>query len=308
MLALSLLATGCAPHDAAQRWSRLDRPLVAQLAPRAGERSGFAEIRQAFAARNPGYEVDYHRQLTRLAAAAFTRVVCVQSGDAIARVGNAVSDVSAGDCILIRHDQALALDVPVAALAFRVPAELPADLPAFIRPDWDSRITDTPGGCATETGAYRRILLTWMSNNGPYLFHALNIHRVRITDSLTHYHPVDGGFDEFYLVQMAGPNARVITSGYVARITNPESITSADLPDLLESRPLRVGDLIYLPRGVAHRGVGGALVQVITVPGFIPGAEIGLDHHLAAINRRLGLVGDRALPLNVEASLKAIIR
>ena len=78
----------------------------------------------------------------------------------------------------------------------------------MIRPDWDPNITDIPGGCATETNAYRRILLTWKQEVGQYLYHALNAHRVRIMDSFSHYHPVEGGFDEFYLVQMALPDAQ----------------------------------------------------------------------------------------------------
>lgn len=57
-----------------------------------------------------------------------------------------------------------------------------------------------------------------------------------------------------------------------------------------------------------HRGVEGVLAQVITVPGFIPGSEIGVDHHLRAINERLNLEGDEALPYNEEHSDKAVIR
>jgi hypothetical protein len=69
-----------------------------------------------------------------------------------------------------------------------------------------------------------------------------------------------------------------------------------------------VGDLVYLPRGVVHRGFGGVVAQVITVPGFIPGSEIGVDHHLRAINERLDLNVDEALPFNLEASDEEVIR
>ena len=64
----------------------------------------------------------------------------------------------------------------------------------------------------------------------------------------------------------------------------------------------------YLPRGLAHRGVGGVLAQVITVPGFVPGKEIGLDHHLRAINERLGLTGGAALPLHAEGAAGPVVR
>jgi ribosomal protein L16 Arg81 hydroxylase len=77
---------------------------------------------------------------------------------------------------------------------------------------------------------------------------------------------------------------------------------------LLEERPLRAGDLVYLPRGVAHRGLGAALVQVITVPGFRPGAEIGLDHYLRAIAERLGLDGAESLPFHAAASDAPVVR
>ena len=169
-------------------------------------------------------------------------------------------------------------------------------------------ITDVPGGCATETGAYRRILLTWKDKVGPYLYHSLNAHRVRIMDSFSHYHPVKGGFDEFYLVQMALPEAKLITSTQTSRIENPATVTPEVANSLLQSHSLRVGDLVYLPRGVVHRGVGGVLAQVITVPGFVPGSEIGVDHHLKKINEILQLSRKAKLPLNVEASASAIIK
>ena len=47
---------------------------------------------------------------------------------------------------------------------------------------------------------------------------------------------------------------------------------------------------------------GGALVQVISVPGFVPRSEIGVDHHLWAINRQLGLEPPDALPFAPSAS------
>ncbi|NJK83644.1 MAG: hypothetical protein HC912_07325 [Saprospiraceae bacterium] len=189
-----------------------------------------------------------------------------------------------------------------------MPEEFPEHLPLFIRPDWDENITDTPGGCATETGAYRRILLTWLGRVGPYLYHSLNAHRVRIMDSFTHYHPKEGGFDEFYLVQMAMPGAKIITGERVDLVENYEQLSEAQAKALLTITPLHVGDLVYLPRGVIHRGVGGALVQVITVPGFIPKSEIGVDYYLRKINERFDLKGKEALPFNVEASDSIIIK
>jgi hypothetical protein len=69
-----------------------------------------------------------------------------------------------------------------------------------------------------------------------------------------------------------------------------------------------VGDLVYLPRELTHRGLNGVLAQVIAVPGFRPNAEIGLDHCLRAINEQQGLTGASALPFNAKASTSAVVK
>ena len=286
-----LLLAACAASPAA----------VPRTAHLAGSAPGFAALREAFVANNPGYDLVWHAACLELAPQREDRVLFVQ-GPADRSAAPTV-----GDLVLLRGGAAwrsadgAALDL----LAFTLPGPLPALLPDVIRPDWDPRITDTPGGCATETGAYRRILLTWQPEKGPYILHALNAHRVRITDSFSHYHPVLGGFDEFYLVQMAPPEARLLTSTHVPAI-EARTVTRAEAADLIASTPLRVGDLVYLPRGTMHRGLGGALVQVISVPGFVPNTEIGVDHHLLAINGALGLEGDARLPVNVVAARTAV--
>ena len=108
---------------------------------------------------------------------------------------------------------------------------------------------------------------------------------MRITDSFTHYHPVDTGFDEFYLVQMSNDADQLLTSYHAADIESPQTMTPELAQQLFDVHDIRAGDLIYLPRGVIHRGLGGVLAQVITVPGFRPGAEIGVDHHLLGDQR-----------------------
>lgn len=267
-----------------------------------------AAVRESFRASNPGYDLDWHPHLESFEGQAACAVFFIQSGESRARVDDTGSEVGVGDIVLVRTGSRLQLEGPVAALRFDVPIAPDVDLPAFIRPDWDPRITDTPGGCAEETGAYRRILLTWLGKNGPYLYHALNAHRVRITDSFSHYHPQDGGFDEIYLVQMAGPEARLVVSEQVELIESSDTICAEQAAGLLTEIPLRVGDLVFLPRGTMHRGLGGVLAQIITVPGFLPGSEIGVDHHLKTINERLGLEGDRALPFNAKSSQSAVVK
>ena len=265
--------------------------------------TGFDALRAAFAAANPGYDVQWHAQCREIEPTTSHRVLFVQGPS------NRAEAPTVGDVVLLRAGERWALDAGpgVDLLAFQLPTALPAELPALIRPDWDPRITDTPGGCAEETGAYRRILLTWLPQNGPYVLRELNAHRVRITDSFSHYHPQIGGFDEFYLVQMARDGARLLTSEQVGAIESGQ-VGREQVRDLLQVRPLRVGDLVYMPRGTMHRGLGGALVQVISVPGFVPQREIGLDHHLWAINKRLGLEGDEALPFHVVAARTAVVK
>ena len=280
---------------------------IAHLGRADGDERGFAALREAFGANNPGYSLTFHRAATGLEPAAEARVAFVQRGETEGRVGTVRSTLTVGDLVLLRGDQGLACEAALDLVVFGLPDELPADLPTFVRPDWDPRITDTPGGCATETGAYRRILLTWLPANGPYICHALNAHRVRITDSFTHYHPLEGGFDEFYLVQMVQPGARVLTSEAVDAV-EARRVTAGEAPHLLDAHPLEVGDLVYLPRGTIHRGLDGVLAQVITTPGFRPGAEIGVDHHLKAINEHLGLEGPEALPYHAAASDEPLVR
>lgn len=268
--------------------------------------AGFAELRDAFVAANPGYDLAWHAGCRDLPAAARDRVLFVQ-GPAARSAAPTV-----GDVLLVRAGAAWRLPAAddgaaVDLLAFTLPEPLPEGLPAVIRPDWDPRITDTPGGCAVEGDAYRRILLTWRPEVGPYVAHALNAHRVRITDSFSHYHPRDGGFDEFYLVQAAPAGARLVTATDVAAI-EAEAVDRAGARTLLATRPLAAGDLVYLPRGTMHRGLGGALVQVISVPGFVPNTEIGVDHHLWAINRKLALAGADALPFHVVAARTAVVK
>jgi putative heme-binding domain-containing protein len=280
---------------------RSARALEAEL--HSAGQPGFAELQRTFATANAGYALNWLEagSVASLAPTAACSIVFVQSGEGMAMVANVASTstsaVRSGDIVVVRKGEALSL-MGASALVIDVPAPPPSDVPTIIRPDFDPRITDIPGGCAEEADAYRRILLTWQGKNGPYLFHALNAHRVRIMDSFTHYHPVRGGFDEFYLVQSAPAGAELIVSEQLDMIRGVAAVTKADVPGLIRRIPLTAGDLVYLPRGVVHRGVGGAVVQVITVPGFVPGAEIGVDAELAALNSTLGLNADEALPVH----------
>jgi hypothetical protein len=287
---------------------------VAHLSEQGGDPVGLAALRAAFKKRNQGYDLEWVDPLEQLPPQPHPRVAFIQDGDGEGTLLRASGDsrvtsgLAVGDAVLLHAGEELTVAGGLSAVVFHLPADLPAELPTFVRPDWDPRITDQPGGCAEETGAYRRILLTWEPDVGPFIYRALNAHRVRITDSFTHYPPVDGGFDEFYLVQMVQPGARLLTSDQVARIEDPEGVSAAEATTLLKSTSLSPGDLVYLPRGTIHRGLGGVLAQIITVPGFRPGAEIGVDHHLQAIAERLGLEGGGLLPYHEAASGRAVVK
>ncbi|WP_114751024.1 hypothetical protein [Pleomorphovibrio marinus] len=275
-----------------------------------GDESGLEAIRQDFIDKNPGYDLHYHAETQSLDPKDITQVVFVQEGGGTALVkGNKEksSKVAIGDIVLLKKGERMEVDSLLSLLVFDVPEKPSEELPNFIRPDWDPNITDEPGGCATETNAYRRILLTWKKEVGNYVYHAINAHRVRIMDSFSHYHPEEIGFEEFYLVQMVMPGAKLITSEKVDVISNPEAVKKEQVDSLFDEYKLDVGDLVYLPRGVMHRGLGGVLAQVITVPGFIPGSEYGVDHWIKQINNNLGLKGDDALPFNEGASDHQVI-
>lgn len=285
------------------------------------DKENFEAIRNIFKEKNPGYDMKYLSGVQQVDAHDVTKVIFVQeiggitNQDVLAEAsiydtsGSVKqSETIVGDILILQKGERMQFTSEMGLLVFFVPEEAEQNLPSFIRPDWDPNITDVPGGCATEIDAYRRILLTWQQDVGEYIYHAINSHRVRIYDSFSHYHPIEGGFDEFYLVQMVKPGAKLITSEKVELINDPDQVNKSNVEELIDEYELEVGDLVYLPRGVMHRGYGGVLAQVITIPGFIPGSEIGVDHHLRAINERLSLDGENALPFNEEHSHEPVIR
>ena len=302
----SISFISCANLNMSESALNNDSLLIANL--KDGKSKTFEFIRSKFKTKNKGYDMDCFANVKEITAHKSNRTVFIQQGGGTFNIGSESSKFSVGDIIMLKPDTEIKSDSLFSAFIISTPDELPSEIPTFIRPDWDENITDTPGGCATETNAYRRILLTWKNTVGPYVFHSVNAHRVRIMNSFSHYHPKVGGFDEFYLVQMAAPTAKIIISNRVSDIEGNQNINQQNITQITQAHSLKVGDLVYLPRGLMHRGVGNVLAQVITVPGFIPGAEIGLDHHLLRINQNLKLSDKDALPYNEEASTKAIIK
>ena len=286
---------------------------IAHLGREGGDPEGLSALTEEFSVRNAGYSVSWTRACEACDAATHPRALFITRGEAGARITSsgaevAGSEVAVGDLLWLRPGEELTLDAACSMILFTVPGELPEGLPSVIRPDHDPQITDTPGGCAEEERAYRRILVTWLADNGPYTFDGLNAHRVRMWNSFSHYHPPDGGFDELYIVEDVEDGGRIHTSLARERIESPEDVGIEEVSGLVQTLTPEPGDLIYIPRGVIHRAVGGVLAQVVTVPGFKPGFEIGVDHHLRAINERLGLAGAEALPFQEAASAAPLIK
>ena len=285
---------------------------VAHLGRVGGDPDGLRALADSFLANNAGYCVESFAAIESLEAGE-SRALFITVGSAHAMIcadgeESASSPVTVGDLVWLRGGEALALDAACSLVSFGIPGELPPSLPSFIRPDHDPKITDTPGGCAEEERAYRRILVTWLADNGPYTFDGLNAHRVRMWNSFSHYHPPEGGFDELYIVEEVEEGGLIHISLSRDRIESPQDVSLAEASELLCALTPERGDLIYIPRGVIHRATGGVLAQVITVPGFKPGLEVGVDHHLRAINERLGLEGEAALPFQEAASSGPLIK
>lgn len=285
-----LLLSGCASSTSnyQQPTPNDRRPFVARLNAN-GEMTGLKELNRVFSSSNEGYSVSFTPDLRQLKVHSAERLAFIQTAGTVENLNPGARSVQCGDILQIHADELVRSNTPIAAIVFEVPQRLNSGIPDLISPDNDPNITDTPGGCAEESDAYRRICLTWLESRGSYISHELNAHRVRITDSFTHFHPPVGGFDEFYLVQSTTQDAVLLTSTHADRIQSPEKVTKNEVARLLTQTKLMSGDLIYLPRGVVHRGLGGAVIHVVAVPGFKPNAEIGVDHHLAEISRRTGI-------------------
>ena len=266
--------------------------------------AGLVPIASALEKNAPGYRLSWWQG--GLDAQGSSRVAFVQEGAGDGVIAGERRGLCRGDVLVLPPGFDLRAS-GLAGLCVALPEGTDvAHLPRFLRPDHDAGFTDQPGGCAEDEKAYRRILLTWDRENGPHELRALNCHRVRMWDSLSHYHDPVNGFDEFYLVQGVEPGAQIL-SGPAEPIVGEEAVDGESARGLLQAMTPRVGDLIHIPRGTVHRALGGVLAQVITVPGFVPGAEIGVDHHLRRIAERLGLDAT-SLPYREASSMGPVVR
>ena len=293
LLSLMLAASGAQDMKAA---SVPPEVLVAYVSgPRSGE--GLAELEAFFQEQYPGYAIQT-AQVAGEAGQGVHAVTFIQAGEGRVSIeGGEPIDLRVGDLVLQRPGKPHEFHGSMETVTFLLPADqvLDAAIPDVVRPDFDPKLSDRPGGCATDPGAYRRLLLTWNPDRGPYVHRGFNCHRVRIDDSFSHFHPVDGGFDEFYLVQEAPKGAVLLVSRRTSDLLS-DSVREDELEQVMQRIPLEAGQLIMIPRGVTHRGMGGAVVQVLAVPGFKPGQEIAMDEAIRRVNGRFALTGQRALP------------
>ncbi len=237
------------------------------------------------AERNPGVGLAWFDSASRLGwgPAVSNVVLFVHVGQGRALLGDRESDYDTGDMVLLRRGQEARFDPPAGILAFTVEEPLPAELPWIVRPDEDPRILG-----ATAGGLERRDLLAWRPEQGPYVYRGLNARRERILDSTTHYHPLEGGYDELFLIQHTEPGAHLWIGEQLKPFLDPEQVPPDPASGFLRQVYVESGDLIYVPRGVVHRAVGGILAQVIAIPGFLSGGEIEVDSAIRRIDERLG--------------------
>ena len=276
---------------------------IAHVGADASDADAFAELCELFGERNPGYVLEECGLDGFVAREAAAIVFVHQSRGRVEHRGDQ-RELAEGDVLCLRSGERLQADAALRGLVFTTPAELPSTIPSILQPDDDEAFRDEVGGCAEDAGAYRRILLTWQDSVGPYVYHALNCHRVRMTDSLAHYHPLDGGFDELYLVHQVQPGGVLHTSTRVAELEAHAELDARTAAELVLEHTVAPGDLVYLPRGTMHRASGGVLAHVVTVPGFRPGREIGVDHHLRALSERTGV----RLPYRAASGDAPIVR
>ncbi len=146
-------------------------------------------------------------------------------------------------------------------------------------------LLDTAGGCSFDFQPVRRLPLTWHLDRAGRKGDGLNFvnsHVVNIPEELssTHFHPrrpINGGLPQTEVYLVLDPAG----FGIVNKDREAGIILFPDLEDLhkFEHHNLKPGDLVYIPPGVAHRGLD-VFVNVLTLPGFKPHNEIYIDQEI----------------------------
>ena len=263
-----------------------DSVLVARLG--GGEERSLAAIGRRLEERHPGYRLRWFDELALRAGDHPILVLLEGSGWAgvrrASRGTQVFSEVGPGDRVLLRPGEELFAQAAITALAIRSPHPLPPSLPTFLR--------------ATDG---RPPALSWLPAAGPgtaaHAYQGLNVERVHVRDTPTHVHPREGGFDVLLWVRSTAAPTSLVDLGDAAWLARTDDALRGELAQRARSVALEPGSLVYVPRGVVHRIIGDAEVDVVAIPGFLPGGERTVDAELRALNERFGLSGATALPV-----------
>jgi len=111
-------------------------------------------------------------------------------------------------------------------------------------------------------GPYRKTMKGWN------IKYPINIHHVPIYDSTPHYHRK---LTEIYLVQRG--NGKLFLEDVIERDEREIIKTKRNYDPPI---PLRKGSMVIIPSHIIHYANGNMLVNVLAIPGFIPGDEVKL--------------------------------
>lgn len=146
-------------------------------------------------------------------------------------------------------------------------------------------LLDTAGGCSPGFDPFRRLPLTWLSNDPEKAgdgINFLNNHVVNIPaeTSPAHFHPrkpINGGVPQHELYLVLDPTVHHLS-------TDGRSSSILLFPDLsnlgqFEEYELQPGMLVDIPPGTGHRGLN-VFANVLTIPGFKPQNEFYIDRDI----------------------------
>jgi hypothetical protein len=140
-------------------------------------------------------------------------------------------------------------------------------------------LTDQSGGCNVSQNAFRRLQITWKSEeitpSRPNGNNVLGCHVVYIAKntSRTHYHPPESNQHELYFVLNPTFYNQKVTTKKCGVWTYPQP---GDW-ERYNFTPLKPGDIFSIKAGVVHRAVD-VLACVVAIPGFKPNNDIYVDH------------------------------
>jgi hypothetical protein len=278
LLLLSITACVNAPERVFHS-KEANRPsYLARLGKAEGDEGGWASLCAEFESGNHGYSLSWIPETKELNPGGKGVCFFVGFGTADGRIGEARSRVTGGDLVLLRPGETLVLDAPLSGLVLTIPRPFPPDLPHWIHPNSDPRLSRSAMISANAAPAsspdtdYVLDLLAWNAERSPYLCHSVNAHRIRVSESAAYMHPLEGGHDQLYWIREASAGAELWIDSAEAAEQGLSSAAQAAGP-VLEAHALQIHDLILVPRGRVHK-LKGVSAIAISVPGTRPGSFV----------------------------------